>query len=127
MAEAAKTDEWEDLTGDGGILKKILVEGTGLTPEDGSNVTVHYVGTLTDGGKKFDSSRDRGDYFKFDIGQGRVIKGWDQGVATMKEGEKCILRCRSEYAYGDEGSPPTIPGGASLDFEVELSQRSLMR
>ena len=110
-----------DLTGDGGLLKKILVEGSGdASPPDGDEVVVHYVGTLNDGGEKFDSSRDRDDHFKFQIGQGSVIKGWDQGVATMKKGEKAILRCRSDYAYGDSGSPPKIPGGATLDFEVEL-------
>ena len=81
---------------------------------------VHYVGTLTADSSKFDSSRDRDDTFKFDIGGGQVIKGWDKGVATMKKGEKSILRCTSEYGYGASGSPPNIPGGASLDFEVEL-------
>jgi len=112
--------EWLDICGDGGCLKKILVEGTGPLPVDGAEVKVHYVGTLKDSGEKFDSSRDRDDHFKFTLGQGRVIKGWDQGVATMKTGEKCILRCRADYAYGDNGSPPKIPGGATLDFEVEL-------
>lgn len=107
--------------GDGGLLKKILVEGSeDASPPDGYEVIVHYVGTLHDGGDKFDSSRDRDDKFKFTIGQGQVIKGWDQGVASMKRGEKAILRCRSDYAYGDSGSPPKIPGGATLDFEVEL-------
>ena len=107
--------------GDGGLLKKVLVEGSGDdSPPDGNEVVVHYTGTLHDGGEKFDSSRDRDDKFKFIIGQGQVIKGWDQGVATMKRGEKCILRCRSDYAYGERGSPPTIPAGATLNFEVEL-------
>ena len=107
--------------GDGGLLKKILVEGPESdSPPDGYEVIVHYVGTLHDGGEKFDSSRDRDDKFKFTIGQGQVIKGWDEGVATMKRGEKAILRCRSDYAYGDRGSPPKIPGGATLNFEVEL-------
>lgn len=107
--------------GDGGLLKKILVEGPESdSPPDGYEVIVHYVGTLHDGGEKFDSSRDRDDKFKFTIGQGQVIKGWDEGVATMKRGEKAILRCRSDYAYGDRGSPPKIPGGATLNFQVEL-------
>jgi peptidylprolyl isomerase len=110
-----------DITGDGGILKKVLTEGEGdVCPTSGVEVDVHYVGTLHDGGEKFDSSRDRDDTFKFQIGKGSVIKGWDQGVAGMKVGEKAILRCASGYAYGDSGSPPKIPGGATLDFEVEL-------
>lgn len=80
---------------------------------------MHYVGTLEDG-TKFDSSRDRDQEFNFKLGMGSVIKGWDKGVATMKKGEKCILKCRSDYAYGEQGSPPAIPGGATLNFEVEL-------
>jgi len=109
-----------DINGDGGILKKILREGTGDHPPEGSNVKVHYVGTLQSNGEKFDSSRARGNHFTFKIGKGQVIKGWDQGVATMKQGELSILTCRSDYAYGDDGSPPTIPGKATLNFEVEL-------
>jgi len=88
-------------------------------PQAGDMVEVHYVGTLLDG-SKFDSSRDRGDTFKFTLGKGQVIKGWDKGVATMFKGEKAILTCRSDYAYGASGSPPKIPGGATLQFEVEL-------
>jgi peptidylprolyl isomerase len=122
MDPLALEDGFEDLTdGECGLLKKVLVEGNGdETPPPNAEVSVHYVGTLHDGGDKFDSSRDRGDKFSFTIGKGQVIKGWDEGVATMKKGEKAILRCRSDYAYGDSGSPPKIPGGATLDFEVEL-------
>jgi len=106
---------------DGGLFKKILVEGTGDdTPPVGSSVKVHYVGTLHSDGSKFDSSRDRPGTFDFDVGVGQVIKGWDQGICSMKRGEKCVLRCRSDYAYGDRGSPPTIPAKATLNFEVEL-------
>lgn len=106
---------------DGGLLKKILVEGTGdETPLAGSSVDVHYTGTLHSDGSKFDSSRDRPGSFKFEVGVGQVIKGWDQGILTMKRGEKCILRCRSDYAYGKHGSPPKIPEDATLNFEVEL-------
>lgn len=104
----------------GGLLKKILVEGKGENPPVGSSVKVHYVGTLHSDGSKFDSSRDRPGFFTFDVGVGQVIKGWDTGICTMQIGEKCILRCRSDYAYGDDGSPPDIPGGATLNFEVEL-------
>lgn len=106
---------------DQGLLKQILVEGTGdESPPPGSVVSVHYVGTLTNDGSQFDSSRDRGSEFKFEVGVGQVIKGWDVGICTMKKGEKAILRASSDYGYGEHGSPPKIPGGASLDFEVEL-------
>jgi len=117
---AENTSDQIDVSGDAGILKKILVEGTGdARPPKGSDVEVHYVGTLTDG-SKFDSSRDRDEPFVFQLGMGQVIKGWDQGVATMKKGEKSIFTIRSDYGYGDSGSPPKIPGGATLIFEVEL-------
>uniref|UniRef100_A0A7S3G7C9 peptidylprolyl isomerase n=1 Tax=Palpitomonas bilix TaxID=652834 RepID=A0A7S3G7C9_9EUKA len=108
-----------NLTDDGGIKKQILVEGTGEYPVDNSEVEVHYVGTLLDG-TKFDSSRDRDEKFKFTLGVGQVIKGWDVGVKSMKVGEKALLTCTSEYAYGDSGSPPKIPPKATLQFEVEL-------
>lgn len=108
-----------DITGDDGILKKITKESTSdVFPETGMEVIAHYTGTLDDG-SKFDSSRDRGKEFKFTIGKGQVIKGWDQGFATMKKGEKAILRCRSDYAYGDSGQG-AIPPGATLNFDVEL-------
>ena len=86
------------------------VEGTGSdTPWSGDKVFVHYVGTLTDG-SKFDSSRDRGDKFSFNLGKSEVIKGWDQGVATMKIGEKAMFTIKADYGYGSAGSPPKIPG-----------------
>jgi FKBP-type peptidyl-prolyl cis-trans isomerase len=74
---------------------------------------VHYTGTLTDG-TKFDSSVDRGEPFEFTLGQGGVIKGWDIAVATMKKGEKVQLTLRHDYAYGENGNPPTIPPAATL-------------
>lgn len=77
-------------------------------------------GTLVSDGSKFDSSRDRGKAFKFTIGQGMVIKGWDEGFASMKVGEHAILKVRSDYGYGDSGSPPKIPQKADLFFDVEL-------
>ena len=111
-----------DISGDGGLCKRILVAGDPSegSPFKGAEVQVHYVGTLVSDGSKFDSSRDRAGNFKFKIGKGNVIKGWDVGVATMLKGEKAELYCRSDYAYGAEGSPPKIPGGATLKFEVEL-------
>jgi peptidylprolyl isomerase len=108
-----------DLSGDGGVQKEILVEGSGACPPNGYEVSVHYTGTLTDG-TKFDSSVDRNEPFKFVLGKGSVIKSWDICVASMKLGEKCKLTARSDYAYGDSGSPPKIPGGATLIFEIEL-------
>lgn len=104
----------------GQLFKTVLVEGTGRRPPKGAKTSVHYVGTLDTNGSKFDSSRDRSDPFEFTIGQGQVIKGWDQGVATMRKGEKAILQCLPEYAYGANGSPPKIPGNSTLNFEVEL-------
>eukprot|EP01027_Heterolobosea_sp_BB2_P012903 GEZU01018662.1.p1 GENE.GEZU01018662.1~~GEZU01018662.1.p1 ORF type:complete len:311 (-),score=93.79 GEZU01018662.1:47-979(-) len=108
-----------DLTGDGGVKKKILREGTGESPPQGSTVSVHYVGRLLDG-TIFDSSRARNKFFDFTLGVGQVIKGWDVGIASMKEGELALLTCAADYAYGSYGSPPTIPPNATLEFEVEL-------
>lgn len=115
-------DEWTDVTNekDGGVMKKIITEGSGWEkPEKGAEVTVHYTGTLEDG-TKFDSSRDRDEPFKFKLGEGQVIKGWDLGVKTMKKGERATLKIQSQYGYGSSGSPPKIPGGATLLFDVEL-------
>ncbi|XP_030587130.1 peptidyl-prolyl cis-trans isomerase FKBP4 [Archocentrus centrarchus] len=114
--------EGEDITPkkDGGVLKVVKREGTGTEqPMTGDKVFVHYVGTLLDG-THFDSSRDRGEKFSFELGKGQVIKAWDVGVATMKIGELCQLICKPEYAYGSAGSPPKIPPNATLVFEVEL-------
>lgn len=100
------------------VIEDIKV-GTGTEARAGGNVTVHYVGTLTDG-KKFDSSRDRGEGFSFRLGAGQVIKGWDQGVAGMKIGGLRKLTIPSHLAYGDRGFPGAIPPRATLIFEVEL-------
>ncbi|KAK8588461.1 hypothetical protein V6N13_087384 [Hibiscus sabdariffa] len=103
-----------------GLKKKLVKEGEGYeNPESGDEVEVHYTGTLLDG-TKFDSSRDRGTPFKFTLGQGQVIKGWDEGIKTMKKGENAILTIPPELAYGESGSPPTIPPNATLKFDVEL-------
>ncbi|KAI5616318.1 peptidyl-prolyl cis-trans isomerase FKBP4 isoform X1 [Silurus asotus] len=114
--------EGEDITPkkDGGVLKLVKREGTGAElPMTGDKVFVHYVGTLLDG-TQFDSSRDRGEKFSFELGKGQVIKAWDIGVATMRIGEICQLICKPEYAYGSAGSPPKIPPNATLVFQVEL-------
>jgi FKBP-type peptidyl-prolyl cis-trans isomerase len=96
-----------------------LVEGKGSPAEAGQQVSVHYTGWLTDG-TKFDSSVDRGQPFDFPLGGGSVIKGWDEGVAGMKMGGKRKLIIPADLGYGATGSPPTIPGGATLVFDVEL-------
>ncbi|KAK9069381.1 hypothetical protein SSX86_011284 [Deinandra increscens subsp. villosa] len=106
--------------GNQGLKKKLLKEGEGWdTPESGDEVEVHYTGTLLDG-TQFDSSRDRGEPFKFTLGQGQVIKGWDLGIKTMKKGENAIFTIPADLAYGEAGSPPTIPPKATLQFDVEL-------
>ncbi|KAK5644086.1 hypothetical protein RI129_007931 [Pyrocoelia pectoralis] len=105
--------------GDGGVLKEILVEGNSEKPSGGCKVKVHYTGTLLDG-TQFDSSRDRNSPFEFDLGKGSVIKAWDIGIATMKKGERAILTCAPEYAYGEAGSPPNIPPNSTLKFDVEV-------
>lgn len=93
--------------------------GTGAEAKSGQTVTVHYVGTLTDG-SKFDSSRDRGRGFTFHLGAGQVIKGWDQGVVGMKVGGVRKLTIPPELGYGTRGFPPVIPPNSTLVFEVEL-------
>jgi peptidylprolyl isomerase len=95
------------------------VIGQGAMPAKGQNVTVHYVGTLTDG-KKFDASRDHGGPFSFVIGEGHVIPGWDEGVATMRVGGKRKLTIPPQLGYGATGAGGVIPPNATLIFEVEL-------
>ncbi len=96
-----------------------IKEGTGATPKTGQLVEVHYTGWLEDG-EKFDSSKDRGKTFEFMIGKGRVIKGWDEGVATMKVGGTRKLIIPSKLGYGSQGAGNVIPPDATLIFEVEL-------
>jgi peptidylprolyl isomerase len=89
------------------------------SPNTGSNVSVHYTGKFIDG-EKFDSSLDRGEPIQFPLGQGRVIDGWDKGIAEMKEGEKGTLLIPYTLGYGDRGFPGAIPPKATLVFDVEL-------
>ena len=96
-----------------------LKVGTGAEATDGKKATVHYTGWLTDG-KKFDSSWDRGEPIAFELGAGRVIKGWDEGIAGMKVGQKRTLIIPSHMGYGPYGAGGVIPRNATLVFDVEL-------
>jgi len=98
-----------------------LNEGDGKTfPKKGDTCVMHYTGTLKVGGKKFDSSRDRGEPFSFDIGVGQVIQGWDVGVMTMSLGQRVKLTIPADMGYGARGAGGVIPPNADLIFDVEL-------
>lgn len=107
------------VTTESGLKYKELQEGTGATPKKGETVVVHYTGTLEDG-KKFDSSRDRNQPFKFKLGEGQVIKGWDEGISTMKVGGRRQLIIPPELGYGARGAGGVIPPNSTLLFDVEL-------
>ena len=108
-----------EITTPSGLKYTDLGVGTGATPQKGQTVTVHYTGTL-ENGKKFDSSLDRGKPADFRIGVGAVIKGWDEGLMTMKVGGKRRLVIPAKIGYGAAGRPPDIPGNSTLIFDVEL-------
>jgi peptidylprolyl isomerase len=106
-----------------GLQYEDTVVGTGATPQTGQICVMHYTGWLYQDGKKgakFDSSLDRGQPFEFPIGTGRVIKGWDEGVATMKIGGKRTLIIPPALGYGARGAGSVIPPNATLMFDVEL-------
>jgi len=109
------------ITEDGGIIKKMITAGEGECPTKGQEVTVNYEGRLEDG-SVFDRSADHGEPLKIRIGEGQVIEGWDQSIMAMKLGEKAEVVIKSKYGYGEMGSPPKIPGGATLIFTIELIQ-----
>ena len=106
-----------------GLIINDTVVGTGETAKAGDDVSVHYTGWLFYGGergKKFDSSKDRGQPFQFGLGGGQVIKGWDEGVQGMKVGGSRTLTIPPELGYGSRGAGGVIPANATLIFEVEL-------
>jgi FK506-binding protein 1 len=103
-----------------GVSIETLSPGDGKTfPKKGDTVTIHYVGTLANG-SVFDSSRGRGAPFTTEIGIGRVIRGWDEGVPQLSLGQKAVLTISPDDGYGPRGFPPVIPPNAELRFEVEL-------
>jgi peptidylprolyl isomerase len=121
--EAAKKSESKMKSTPSGLQYEDTLEGTGASPKPGQTCVMHYTGWLWENGakgKKFDSSVDRGTPFTFPIGQGRVIKGWDEGVATMKVGGKRTLLIPPQLGYGSRGAGAVIPANATLLFEVEL-------
>ncbi|TNV85764.1 hypothetical protein FGO68_gene10607 [Halteria grandinella] len=113
QAKQPKEEEYKEFK----VIK--LNEGTGPTCPPGAQAKVHYTGKLTSG-KKFDSSLDRNRAFGFKVGQGQVIKCWDEGFQQLQKGQKAVLHCPPDYAYGDRGFPGAIPPNSFLIFEVEL-------
>ena len=122
-APAAAKKESKMVKTESGLGYEDVVVGTGPSPETGQICVMHYTGWLWVNeakGTKFDSSVDRGSPFEFPIGRGRVIKGWDEGVSTMKVGGKRTLLIPPQLGYGDRGAGNVIPPGATLLFDVEL-------
>lgn len=118
-SESEQTAGTDTVTTPSGLKYKEIKEGTGATPQNGQNVEVHYIGTLEDG-TKFDSSRDRNQPFSFKLGMGQVIKGWDEGLSTMKVGGRRQLIIPPDLGYGARGAGGVIPPNATLIFDVEL-------
>jgi len=119
-AGPTKVDAKKFKTNPSGLKYAVIKEGKGDVAKNGQQVSVHYTGWLEKDGSKFDSSVDRGDPFQFELGAGRVIKGWDEGVKGMKIGEKRQLVIPAKLGYGDRGAGGVIPPGATLVFDVEL-------
>lgn len=119
QGDTKKMTDTNVITTASGLQYIDIQEGTGPSPVAGKIVVVHYTGTLEDG-KKFDSSVDRGEPFQFPIGKGVVIKGWDEGVMSMKVGGKRKLIIPAELGYGSRAIPGVIPANSTLHFDVEL-------
>lgn len=103
------------------LVTNDIVEGEGPEAKAGDSLSMQYVGVVTETGKEFDASWDRGEPFEFDLGAGNVIKGWDEGIAGMKVGGRRELIIPPDLAYGAAGSPPAIPANATLTFVVDLT------
>ena len=106
-------------TTESGLQYMFTEIGEGAQVKSGDNVTVHYIGKLT-GGKEFDNSYKRGTPFTFTVGEGKVIKGWDEGLALLNIGDKAVLTIPSQLGYGPMEIPGVIPANSTLIFEVEL-------
>lgn len=119
MSEGPPPVTGDTITTSSGLRYIVIDEGDGPVPTAGQRVSVHYTGWLTNG-RKFDSSRDRGQPFSFTLGAGQVIRGWDEGVALMHVGGVRRLILPPDLAYGDRGAGNVIPPGATLIFDVEL-------
>ncbi len=123
MTDDASAQSAKPVTTPSGLQMIDTKPGTGASPKQGQTAVVHYTGYLNDNGakgKKFDSSVDRGQPFEFPVGAGRVIKGWDEGVASMKVGGKRTLIVPPQLGYGERGAGGVIPPNATLIFDVEL-------
>ncbi len=119
IAKNNNTESSKMITTPSGLQYIDIKEGTGATPKTGQKVVVHYTGTL-ENGTEFDSSRRRGQPFSFTIGVGQVIKGWDEGVGSMKVGGRRELIIPANLGYGARGAGGVIPPNATLKFDVEL-------
>ena len=106
---------------DSGLQYVIEKEGTGAKPNTGDAVSVHYYGILESNGDMFDNSYQRGDFFSFEVGKGRVIKGWDEALLLMNKGTEAVFFIPFELAYGAAGRPPRIPEQAMLVFYIEYA------
>ncbi|XP_067682499.1 peptidyl-prolyl cis-trans isomerase FKBP2-like [Haliotis asinina] len=119
VAADGKTEKKEAKKLQIGVKKRVDPDKCTIKSKKGDTLKMHYTGRLEDG-TEFDSSLSRNEPFTFTLGAGQVIKGWDQGLFGMCEGEKRKLVIPSDVGYGDRGAPPKIPGGATLIFEVDL-------